>query len=429
MIAEEIVKKAMEKANGAQVTMVSAETSAVEFENDRLKSAESSQRTTIELKVIVDGKLGASSTTDPNDVEGVVNRAMEAAEFGIPVHFEIPDAQELDPVKIYDPKLLDLEKPEMIHMGKGMMEMIKAYNPEILGFTEVNRTISQVDYANSKGATYSQEHTSFGIASGGNLIRGTDMLWAWHQVGQKKRELDTEEIAEQAITHFKRAEEIVPIESAAMPVIFTPRGAAALFLSLMFAVDGKNVLLGTSPLKDKLGEKIADERFTVVDDPFVDFGSRTSAVDDEGTIRKVTPLIEKGLLKNFIYDLDTAARVGTQPTGHGSKRTWTNLMVSPGDTAIEDMIAGIELGLMAHSYLGLGQGNPISGDFSVNLFAGYKIENGKLAGRVKDVMLAGNVFEALQGITEISKEREEISGFFEGQVPYIQVKELSVTAK
>jgi PmbA protein len=61
---------------------------------------------------------------------------------------------------------------------------------------------------------------------------------------------------------------------------------------------------------------------------------------------------------------------------------------------------------MVRQFLGLGQGNPINDEFSVNVFLGYKIENGKVAGRVKDVMLAGNAYSALKDITGMSKERE-----------------------
>jgi PmbA protein len=404
----------------------------VDFENDRLKSAESSQRTNIDLKVIVDGRVGVSSTTDLGDIDGVVERAVEAAQFGSEAHFEIPDPQNLDPVEIFDPALLPLEKPEMIHMGQQMMDMIKAYNPEILAGAVIQKVVYTIEYANSKGATYLAEHTDFNIGVGGNLVRGTDILFAGRGLGQKKREADTEEIASKAIELFRNAEKNVTVKSGEMPVIFMPEGLVLLLLSLKLATDGKNVLLGASPLRDKLGQKIADARLTVVDDPFVQFGPRTSAFDDEGIPRQVTPIIEEGVLRNFIYDLDTAGRAGKKPTGHGSERSWTNLMISPGETPYEEMIKGIDHGLMVNDFLGLGQGNPINGEFSVNVFLGYKIENGKITGRIKDVMLAGNAFTALNNITAISKEREWISGpwaFFNGLVPYILVEKLSMTAK
>ena len=428
MIVENIIKKAMENADSAQAIMQTQETSAVDFENDKLKSAESSQRTSIKLKVIKNGKVGVSSTTDPNDVDGVVSRVLEAAEFGSKAHFEMPEAGELMPVKIYDPDLLPVKKTEMINLGEQMIGMINAYNAEIMAEANINRTITKIEFANSKGASYDEEHTDFSVDAGGQWTRGTDILFAGHGVGQKKREVDTEDIAVRAIEYFRMAEKIVPVESGEMPVIFTPKGFRAVLLSLGMAIDGKNVSQGASPLQDKLGEMIATPNFTLVDDPFVEFGAKTSAFDNEGIPRKVTPLVENGVLKNFIYDLDTAGRMDTHPTGHGSARSLTNLAIDPGDQPFEEMISGIQEGLLVHDYLGLGQGNPINGDFSVNLFLGYKIENGKIAGRVKDVMIAGNAFNVLKNITAISQEREEISGYFSGLFPYIQVDKLNVTA-
>jgi len=432
MIVEKIIQKAMESADAAQVIMSTQETSAVDFENDKLKSAESSQRTNINLKVVKDGKVGTSSTTDPDDIDGVVSRALEAAEFGSQAHFEMPGPGELDPVKIFDPDLIPLQKPEMISMGQQMMDMIKAYNPEILAGAVVNRTINKIEFANSKGATYAEEHTNFEVGAGGQRTRGTDILFAGRSIGQKKRELDTEDLASQAIEYFRMAEHIVPVESGTMPVIFTPEGFGAVLLSLGLAIDGKNVFLGASPLRDKIGQEIAHPSFTLIDDPTIEFGPRTSAFDDEGTLRKVTPLVENGVLRNFIYDLDTAGRVNTHPTGHGTNRQATNLVMSPGDKSFDEMVSGIQEGLMVHDFLGLGQGNPINGEFSVNVFLGYKIKGGKIAGRVKDVMLAGNAYAALKDIAAISKEREWVSGpysFFAGLFPYVQVGGLSVTAK
>ena len=148
--------------------------------------------------------------------------------------------------------------------------------------------------------------------------------------------MDTEEIATQAIEYFRMAEQIAPIESGEMPVIFTPAGLIALLLSLGLAVDGKNVHLGASPLRDKLGQQIASPSLTIVDDPFIEYGPHTSAFDNEGVARKVTPIIEKGVLRNFIYDLDTAGRAGVKPTGHGSSRSLTNLVIEPGEYALRD---------------------------------------------------------------------------------------------
>jgi PmbA protein len=317
-------------------------------------------------------------------------------------------------------------------MGQGMMEMIKAYNPAILAEAGVEKSVASVEFANSAGATYSAEHTDFGVGTGGQLVRGTDVLFAWHNVGGKQRDVDTEEIADKAIEYFRMAERIAPVRTGQMPIIFTPAGSAALLLSLALGLDGKNVLLGASPLRDKLGQAIADPRFTLTDDPWLDYGPNTMSFDDEGVPCRVTPLIEDGVLCNFVYDLDTAGRAGVQPTGHGARRRYTNLVVRPGDTPYADMVRGIKQGLLVHEFLGLGQGNPINGEFSANVFLGYKIEDGEIVGRVKDVMLAGNAYDALKDIVAISREQERMGGpftWFPGLLPYIQVGKLSVVAK
>lgn len=431
MSVERIIQKATEKADDAQVTITIEEKSAVGFEYDKLKKAESSQRTKIDVKVIVDGKVGVSSTTDLNDVDGVVARALEAAEFGSPAHFETPEPHELRSVNVFDPKLLELEKLEMIHMGQQMMDMIKSYNPDIMTSSEVDKTVAKVEYANSKGTSYSAEHTAFNVIAGGELVRGTDILFAWDSKEQKKRELDIEDIATQTIEYFRMAEEIVPIEPGDYPVIFTPDGLVVLLLSLKLALDGKSALLGQSPLRDKVGEQIADLRFNLTDDPFIEFGPKSGAFDDEGTPRRVIKLVDNGVLKGFIYDRDTAGKAGAEPTGHGSDRSLTNVVIGAGNIPYEEMIKGVENGLLVDSYLGLGQGNPINGEFSVNVFLGYKIEDGEIRGRVKDVMLAGNAFDVLKNITAISEEREWVSGpytLITGLMPYVQVKALSVTA-
>jgi PmbA protein len=433
-LTEQIVERAAQRARGASVQALlrAVETSGVHFENDRLKSAESSQRTEIQVRMIVDGKAGVSTTTDMRDVDGVVSRALEAAQFGNPVHYKLPPAQPLAAAKTFDPAILPLTKPEMIQMGQGMMEMIRAYNPQILASADVEKNIASIEFANSAGATYSAEHTGFSVGTLGQLVRGTDILFAWHGVGGKQRHVDTEEIADKAIAYFRMAERIALVQTGPTPVIFTPAGSAALLLSLTLGLDGKNVLLGASPLRDKLGQSIANSSFTLIDDPLLGYGPNTMSFDDEGVPCRVTPLIEDGVLRNFIYDLDTAGRAGAQPTGHGTRRRYTNLVISPGDTPYAEMVRGIKQGLLVHGLLGLGQGNPINGEFSANVFLGYKIENGEIVGRVKDVMLAGNAYDALKDIVAISRERERMGGpfiWFPGLLPYIQVGTLSVVAK
>ncbi len=427
MIVNEVIERAMERAEGAQASVGQRESTTVSFENDKLKSITSSQTTGISVKVVVNGKMGTSHTTDASDLGGVVARALEAAEFGAPAYFDFPGPQEAAEVKLYDDAVVPVSKGEMVKIGEEMMRLVKGYNPQILVGAGASKGVGTSQFGNSAGTTFTTDSTSFALWLDGQLVRGTDLLWAGRSFGWKKRQIDHVEMAQDVIKLFKMAEKIAPLKSGNMPVIFTPEGMRVLLHALILGVNGKNVFLRSSPLAGKLGERVADRGFSITDNPLLDHAGNSGRYDGEGVPHQVTPLIEDGILKNFLYDLDTAGRAGTRSTGNGVGCSPTNLVVKESDTAYEDMVKNTEQGLIVHSVLGLGQGNPISGEFSVNIHLGYKIENGEVVGRVKNVMLAGNTYHALKHIAAIGDRARWAGGSL--LTPPIQIAELSVVAK
>lgn len=427
MVVNQLIEKAMQRASGAQASVEWAESTDVSFENDRLKAVKSSQSTGMSVKVIVDGKIGLSHTTDTSDLDGVVERALEAAEFGSPAHFEFPSPQAGEDVKVYDDAVPPVPKDEMVRIGEEMIALVKEYNSNIILSAGAGKVVGRSEFANSSGVEYASEGTGFGVGIFGQWIRGTDILWAGHSFEWRKREIDQVEIARRAIKWFKMAEKIVPIKSGDMPVIFTPEGMNVLLLALRLGFNGKNVFLGSSPLAGRLDEKIADARFSLTDNPLIDYANGSGKYDGEGVPHQVTPLIEDGIVKNFLYDLDTAGRAGTKTTGNGVGCGPTNIVIKEGDTPYEEMVKNTKMGLLVHSVMGLGQGNPISGEFSVNVQLGYKIENGEIIGRVKDVMLAGNTYDALKNIAAIGDKADWVGGSL--LTPPIQISKLSVVTR
>ena len=224
------------------------------------------------------------------------------------------------------------------------------------------------------------------------------------------------------------------VKSGRMPVIFSPTGALVLALPMLPAINGKNVYKGISPMRDKLGEKLFDEKLTVIDDPTINGKFASAAYDDEGVPHQRTPLIENGVLNSFIYDLKTAAQSGAQSTGNGSRGLFsppgpstTNFCIQPGNTSLKAMLAGIDEGLLVESPLGLGQGNIISGAFSNTWSLAFKIENGEIVGRVKDISIAGNIYEMLQNVAALSQENTWIYNNF--NLPYMLLDDVNVVAK
>ncbi|MBN1343413.1 MAG: TldD/PmbA family protein [Phycisphaerae bacterium] len=431
MILEQLIEKAMTRAQAAEATLSRKEETDVSFEYDKLKSVKSQQATDIEVRVILGGKLGSSRTTDPKDTDGVVHRALETAEFGGPAHLRFAGPAQTPRVELFDPSVPDLPKQKMVDVGQEMIDRLKAYDSEILAGAGVSATVAHREILTSEGATHAADKTDLACYVGGERIRGTDILMAWHVRQWRKNEIDHREIADKAVEKFRLAEKIAPIESGEMPVIFSPDGMSVLALALTLGINGKHVVLGSSPLAGRLGDEIADERLTLIDDPLIDYASGSTSVDEEGVPAQATPVIENGILRNFLYDLDAAGRAGARSTGNGRDCRPTNLVVKPGKTSLEAMIADTKLGLLVHSVLGLGQGNAISGAFSVNVWLGYKIENGQIVGRVKDVMLAGNAYDALKNIDAIGDTPQWTQSHTGGAafLPPVKIASLSVTAK
>jgi PmbA protein len=202
----------------------------------------------------------------------------------------------------------------------------------------------------------------------------------------------------------------------------------------MLGLNGKNIYRGISPMAGRLGEPLFDAKLTVVDDPTLDGRPGSSSHDDEGMPRQRRVLIDRGVLRGFIYDLKTAAQSGAEPTGHGERGlfsppapSFSNLVLSGGDTPLADMVSGIEEGLLVESPLGLGQGNVISGAFSNNLSLAFKIAGGEIVGRVKDVSIGGNIYEDLRHIKAVSREAEWVYGGL--RLPYVLLAELNVVTR
>jgi PmbA protein len=102
-------------------------------------------------------------------------------------------------------------------------------------------------------------------------------------------------------------------------------------------------------------------------------------------------------------------------------------LLAPGETPLADMIAGIDEGLYVDNALGLGQGNVVSGAFSNSLGLAFKIEGGEIVGRVKDVSIAGNIYELLQDVAAVSRESEWI--YYNYRLPYILLPDMNVVTK
>lgn len=229
-----------------------------------------------------------------------------------------------------------------------------------------------------------------------------------------------------------------PVPSDTYPVVLRWEAATTLLGTFSGIFSAENVQKNVSLLKGKLGERIATELITIVDDPLMSQGLYSSPFDAEGVASKTKTIVENGLLKTYLHNLKTAAKDGVESTGNAAKGSYksnvgiapTNMFIQPGKTNFTDLIAGIEKGVIIVDVQGAHSGaNPVSGDFSLAA-TGYLVEKGKVVSPVNQITIAGNFVEMLKDVEAVGNDLN--FGLPMGSMigsPSLRIKGLAIAGK
>jgi len=430
----DILKELASQTDQAEVVNVQSESTTVSFEANRLKSSQVEETKGIALRVVKDGRLGFAASSDESAAEKLVSNVLESATYGDEIPIAFPGPQSAPIVTTYDQAITDLPIPRIVEIGQEIVDLILQIEPEARVNIELKRGMQQVSIRNQAGTEVSFRRSPLSVGFEISRVKGDDVLIMFDVMGTTVWEEDYLAFARNLGKKLELAKASATIQSGRMPVLFSPVGALVLGFPLMLGLNGKNVYTGTSPMASKSGEKLFDAKITIADDPTIAGRFGSASYDDEGVAHRRNVLVEQGVLKGFLYDLKTAAQAGVQSTGNGSRSLFTppspsptNLIFQAGETPLTEMIAGIDEGLLVENALGLGQGNVISGAFSNSLSLAFKIEGGEIVGRVKDVSIAGNVYDLLQDVSAVSQDTEWVYNSF--SLPHILLPDMNVVAK
>ena len=422
------------EAEQVEVVNVQSESTTVGFESNRLKSSQVEETTGVAVRVVKNGRLGFAASSDEAAAEKLVSNALESAAYGDEIPIAFPAPQSAPKVTTFDQAIAELSIPRMVEIGQEIIDIMCQVEPDALVNVELERGVQHLSLRNQAGSNVSFKRSPLSIYFEVNRFKGDDVLMMFDIMGTTVWEDDYLAFARRLGEKLELAQRSATIQSGRMPVLFAPTGALVLGLPLMLGLNGKNVYTSISPMVGKIGEKLFDDKLTIVDDPTLDGKFGSASYDDEGVAHRRNVLVEQGVLKGFMYDLKTAAQSGVESTGNGSRSLFsppapspTNLIFGAGETPLAEIIAGIDEGLLVENALGLGQGNVISGAFSNSLSLAFKIEKGEIVGRVKDVSIAGNVYDLLQDVAAVSQETEWVYRIF--NLPYILLPDVNVVAK
>ena len=293
---------------------------------------------------------------------------------------------------------------EKLNMMRGAYEAAKSYSPEISQVTVTYLDEDQkILVANSEGVFKEDQRIRTRLAIESIASRANEMQSSRVAPGAAKGfefydQIDVQSYAREAsrIAVTMLHAELCP--SGKMPVVIDNRFGGVIFHEACgHGLEATSVAKKTSVFADRIGEQVASEVVTAIDDGTIPNAWGSLNIDDEGTSTKRNVLIENGILKGYMIDKLNGRRMGMESTGSGRRQSYkysptsrmTNTFIAAGKSSPEEIIANTEYGLYAKE-MGGGSVNPATGDFNFAVMEGYLIRNGKITTPVRGATLIGN---------------------------------------
>lgn len=438
-IAENAVQKA--KANGAAMAeafLLSSKDLSIDIRDGEVETMKLAEDRGLGLRVISDGRVGFAFTTEFSNkgLDLVVHQALANGVNTEPDKFyTLPQvAVEYPKLDIYDPAIRAATVENKIKMAVEMENTAKGYDKrvKIIESSSYQDAEVEVSIVNSQGMSAHYQGAYCGIYL--SLVAGEDedsQTGFALKYGLKYADLDPVFIGNTAAERAVRMLGAKPVATQRAAVVLDPYIATSFLGLLSPALSGEAVQKGRSLFAGKVGQKVASDLVTVIDDGCLPGGIASAPFDGEGVPTSETILIEGGQLQGFLHNTYTAAKEGIISTGNGVRGSFkstpevgtTNFFIRPGQTSAEQIIKEVKNGLYVTEVMGMHTANPISGDFSLGA-AGIWIENGQLTKPVRGVAIAGNIMELLGAVDAVGSDLE----FFGGKgAPTIRVASMSLS--
>ena len=398
------------------------------------------------IRVLVaqgDGQRTGSSYTSDLSREGMdtmVSKALELAAITTEdPHAGLPEDGELGSLKgeldLYDDAIAGMATEWKIDQARAAEAAALAFDPRIENSkgASFESYLGMRVFANSRGFLGSYRTSSCGLAVQPVAKQnGSTERDYWYTSSRSASRMErAEDVGRRAAERAIRRLNPRKVATQKAAIVFEPRTARSVLGDLFDAVCGSAIYRQASFLAGKLGEKIACENLTVIDDATMPglFGS--SPFDDEGVRTRRTMVVERGVLRSYLLNTYTARKLGLKTTGNASRGLTGNAGVGPGNFFIEagtrapeEIIASVRSGLYVTELIGANT-NPVTGDYSAGA-AGMWIDNGELAYPVSEITIAGNMKQMLMELAEIGSDLE-----FRGSVaaPTLLVSEMTISGK
>jgi len=439
-LTEQLVKKCLDKgADAAEVFIESSRNQSIEVRNGKIETVQEASSHGVGFRVFVEGRMAFSNCNDFSDIllENAISSAVQFARNTTPDENNVlPDDKGITEVEgLYDPEISNISMETKIEMAKKVeelaMEDSRITKSSGSRFSEGEE---EIFLANSNGLlkNYKSTACSYGV---GVVAEKGDQKSTGYEYCSRRFFSDLKSPEEIAAEAAKKAYEMLDsqlVKTQKAAVIFDPDVARSILRGILGAVNGERVLQGASFLADKMDQQIATELMTVIDDGIRPKGMNSKPFDGEGVPTRKRTIVEKGVLKGFMYNTIVAKRAGVKSTGNASRGGFRrlpgigshNLFMAAGKNTPEEIIQATKTGLLLKGVTGSGI-NSVNGNFSGGA-SGFWIENGKIAFPVKGLTIAGTAEKMLNEIDMVGNDLDLNLSF---TAPTFRIKLLQIGGK
>lgn len=442
-LAHDVVKRALESgATGAECTVAEGDEFSANVRMRELESLKEAGSRGAGVRVLIGHHAGSASTSDLSreGIERLVRSAIELA--GVTnedPHAGLPDPEELGALPgdlgIHSADVADLATELKIQTAKRAEVAALSADPRIANSegASFDSYLGRHVFVNSRGFA-GQYRTSYCSISAVPVARDGDSMERdyWSSMARNFAGLeDPEAVGLTAARRALRRLHPVKVDTQKVPVVFESRVSRSVVGNVFEAIHGTAVYRQQSFLAGKLGEKVASDLVTIIDDGTIPGLFGTSPFDDEGVPSRRTVAIERGVLKSYLLNCYSARKLGMKTTGNASRGLTGNAGIGHGNFFLEkgvetpeQIIGGIRNGLYVTEIQGFGV-NIVTGDYSQGA-SGLWIRDGELAFPVSEVTIAANLRDMLLGLEAIGSDLE-----FRGSVaaPTVKIGEMTVGGK
>uniref|UniRef100_A0A7C4CAJ0 TldD/PmbA family protein n=1 Tax=candidate division WOR-3 bacterium TaxID=2052148 RepID=A0A7C4CAJ0_UNCW3 len=429
----ELLELAAGSASEAEVYATEVDRVGVEFRQNELYAQTTRLTQGWGVRVIAEGRVGFSSTTDAEGLNNVVRAALETARFGPTARFRLPGPAKLPRVNCLDNRVMLVTPARMVEWGRDLIAAVRSRVPEIKLDLTFTRAYREVTIANTSGIEQSFARAEFDLGVTGLIVRD-GLFWISDYVNLSGGQpLALEPVADRLTALARQGRARARLATGSYPVLVMPTALPNFLLPLEVATSGKLREKKTTPLLGREGEPVLDAKITLVDNGTRNHGLASAPFDGEGVPKRRNVLFDKGRFLGFTYDLATAAACDARTTGSAGRDyssppapALANVEIEPGTTRLEDALRSMTEGVVVYDVIGGGQSNLLAGEVALNLACAFKVESGAVVGRVKDAMIAGNVYDMFREIEAVGDSQQDLGSHF---LPFVKFRSLNVATR